>query len=264
MDILRKSLAPITQEAWDEINEQARVVFQNVLTARRFADIEGPKGFNYGGVSLGRLDIDENQKEDGVRYGINRLQPLMETRKSFKLNIWELDNAVRGADDVDLEEMENAAREIGKFEENTIYLGLEKACIKGLKEESDHNKMKFPEDGKDILKTFVNAISIMRSSFVEGPYHLVLGSDKWQNLYVHTGGYPLKRQVEDLIGGQIILNPNIDEGFLVSGRGGDFQLILGQDLSIGYESHDEKQVQLYFTESFTFRTLDPAAVVVFE
>jgi len=264
MDILRKSLAPINQEAWDEINEQAKVVFQNVLTARKIADVEGPKGFDFGGVSLGRLNVDENQKEDAVKYGINRIQPLMETRKSFKLNIWELDNAVRGAADVDLEEMEKAAREIGEFEEKAIYLGFEKACIKGLKEVSDHDTMKFPGEAKEILKAVVDAISTMKGAFVEGPYHLVLGNDKWQSLHIHTGGYPLKRQVEDVIGGQIILNPNIDEGFLVSGRGGDFQITLGQDLSIGYESHNEKEVQLYFTESFTFRTLEPAAVIVFE
>ncbi|MFP4621946.1 MAG: family 1 encapsulin nanocompartment shell protein [Bacteroidales bacterium] len=264
MDILRKSLAPITEVAWEEINDQARVVFQNVLTARRFADVEGPKGFAYGGVSLGRLNVDSNQKEDAVKYGINRLQPLMETRKSFKLNIWELDNVVRGAADVDLEAMEKAAKEMGQFEERAIYLGFEKACIQGLKEVSDHDVRSFPQDGKEILKTLANSISAMRGSFVEGPYHLVLGTDKWQNLHIHTGGYPLKRQVEDLIGGEIILNPNVEEGFLVSGRGGDFQLILGQDIAIGYESHNEKEVQLYFTESFTFRTLEPAAVIVFE
>lgn len=264
MDILRKSLAPITQEAWDEINAQAKVVFQNVLTARKIADVEGPKGFAFGGVNLGRLDVDKNQKEDGVKYGVNRMQPLMETRKSFKLNIWELDNAVRGAEDIDLEEMEKAAREIGEFEEQAIYLGFEKACIQGLKEVTAHDKMKFPQEEKEILKLLVDAISAMRGAFVEGPYHLVLGIEKWQRLHIHTGGYPLKRQVEDLIGGQIILNPNVAEGFIVSGRGGDFKLTLGQDFSIGYESHDAKEVQLYFTESFTFRTLDPAAVVVFE
>ncbi len=264
MDILRKSLAPVTQEAWEEINKQAKVVFQNVLTARRFADVEGPKGFEYGGVSLGRLEIGENQKPDAVNYGINRCQPLMELRKSFKLNIWELDNVVRGAEDVDLEAMENAAREIGEFEEKAIYLGFEKACIQGLKEVTGHEKMKFPQEGKDILKSLVAAISKVKDTYVEGPYHLILGTEKWQNLHTYTGGYPLNRQIEDLIGGKIILNPSVDEGFLVSARGGDFQLILGQDLSIGYESHNEREVQLYFTESFTFRTLEPAAVIVLE
>ena len=43
------------------------------------------------------------------------------------------------------------------------------------------------------------------------------------------------------------------EGAIVlSGRGGDYELYLGQDLSIGYLSHDAVSVELYFQESFTF------------
>jgi uncharacterized linocin/CFP29 family protein len=48
---------------------------------------------------------------------------------------------------------------------------------------------------------------------------------------------------------------------MVTRRGGDLQLILGQDLAIGYESHNQTKAKLYFTESFTFRVLEPAAVI---
>jgi hypothetical protein len=37
---------------------------------------------------------------------------------------------------------------------------------------------------------------------------------------------------------------------------------LGQDFSVGYASHDRDKVELYLTESFTFRVLEPAAAVV--
>lgn len=264
MDILRRSLAPISQEAWQEIDEQARNIFQNVLTARRFADVDGPRGIDYGGISTGRLEMDETQKEDQVRYGIHRLQPLTEVRKSFRLNLWELDNAVRGAEDVDLGELETAVGDMAEFEERSIYQGFDKACIKGLKEGSGHKSLSFPNQPQDILKTIAEGVGTLKKSFVEGPYHLVVGRDQWQKLMAQTGGYPLRKQVEDLIGGEIILNFYIDQGFLVSGRGGDFKLTLGQDLAIGYESHSEKEVQLYITESFTFRILEPAAVVVLE
>jgi hypothetical protein len=36
---------------------------------------------------------------------------------------------------------------------------------------------------------------------------------------------------------------------------------LGQDLAIGYDRHAAETVTLYFTESFTFRILEPAAVI---
>jgi uncharacterized linocin/CFP29 family protein len=51
------------------------------------------------------------------------------------------------------------------------------------------------------------------------------------------------------------------EAYMVSQRGGDFEIILGNDLAIGYDSHTTSTVALYFTESFTFRILDAAGVI---
>ena len=39
---------------------------------------------------------------------------------------------------------------------------------------------------------------------------------------------------------------------MVSTRGGDHELHLGQDISIGYLSHDAESIELYFQESLTF------------
>ncbi len=264
MNILRQELAPITQEGWDEIYDVAKDVLTNKLTARKFADIEGPKGWSFGGFSLGRLEIPKNQKKGEVNYGINTYQPLTESRVSFKINIWELDNAVRGAEDVDLEPLEMAAEKIAKFEEDAIYKGFEKGCITGMINSSDHNKMQFPADSNKIIEKIAEAVGIMKNSAIEGPYQLITGIDKWKKTFTNSKGYPLNKQIKDLLGGDIILNPNIDEAYLVSTRGGDFKMTLGQDLSIGYESHTDKEVQLYFTESFTFQVLEPKALIVFE
>ena len=64
-----------------------------------------------------------------------------------------------------------------------------------------------------------------------------------------------------MLDGDIIWAPAIDGGLLLTGRGGDHELRLGQDLSIGYLSHDATQVQLYFTESFTFSVYTTEASV---
>ena len=42
---------------------------------------------------------------------------------------------------------------------------------------------------------------------------------------------------------------------------GHFLLDVGEDLSIGYESHDTEKVELYLVESFTFRVATPEAAV---
>jgi uncharacterized linocin/CFP29 family protein len=65
-------------------------------------------------------------------------------------------------------------------------------------------------------------------------------------------GYPVRDHLSKVIDGDIIWAPAIAGGVVLSGRGGDYELRLGQDLSIGYLSHDAENVQLYFTETFTF------------
>jgi uncharacterized linocin/CFP29 family protein len=262
MDILKKSLAPITDEAWSEINDQAKKVFNSILSARTFVDVNGPKGLGFQAVPLGRLDVPSNQK-GGVKYGVNKILPMVEARSSFDLDIWELDNATRGAEDINLDSMEDAARKIGEFEENVVYNGLSKANIKGLKNVHEHKTIKYPEKIQDLPEVTSELISRFLKTSVEGPYSLILDTDRWEKLSRLVDGYPIKKVIMNLLGGKIILAPSIKDAYLISERGGDFRLTLGQDLSIGYESHDNKNVQLYFTESFTFQILEPAAIIKF-
>jgi uncharacterized linocin/CFP29 family protein len=189
--------------------------------------------------------------------------PLIELRIPFTLNIWELDNLERGAKDIDLDSLGNAARKLSKFEEETVYKGFEKASIKGLLNESAHDSMKYPKDLEDLPKVISEAMTKLSNSSVEGPYSLVVNNDKWQKISGIHRGYPLKLQIESLLGGSIIRNAFIDTPLLISERGGDFEMTIGQDIAIGYEHHDSKTVQLFFTESFTFRVLEDRALVVF-
>lgn len=261
MDILRKSMAPICEKAWEEINENAAEVLTSVLSARKFVDVEGPKGWDFPALSLGRVDVPNGQNGD-VQYGIHQVLPLIETRIPFELNIWELDNVARGAKDIDLDNMEEAARKLARFEEDAIYNGFKSGHIKGIKECSEHDPLTLPDDDDEIIAVISEGIAKLKAASVEGPYSLVLNTEQWQRFNSSGKGYPLRKRVESLLGGSIIMAPYIEDAYLVTERGGDFEMVIGQDISIGYESHNQKTVQLYFTESFTFQCVDPAAVVV--
>jgi uncharacterized linocin/CFP29 family protein len=65
-----------------------------------------------------------------------------------------------------------------------------------------------------------------------------------------------------MLGGNVIQSPNVKEAFIISERGGDFKLTVGQDISIGFDSATTTEVKLYYTESFTFQVLEPNAVAV--
>ena len=56
MDILKRTMAPLTQAAWDEIDSRAEEVLKSRLTARKAVSVIGPKGWDYTVVSEGRLN----------------------------------------------------------------------------------------------------------------------------------------------------------------------------------------------------------------
>ncbi len=264
MDILKRSIAPITDSAWDEIDDMARTIIKANLSARKFVDIKGPYGWDYAAVTTGRLGIYGGKKEKDVCYGIHTVHPLTELRKSFSLNIWELDNVVRGAKDIELDALVDAAKQIAHFEENAIYNGFQKGSIKGFKEELQYDPIKLTDDKKEIIKAVSGAVKTLVNNSVSGPYVLVVSPDIWELISKYTEGYPLTKHLNEILEGGIILGPAIDGAYLVSKRVGDTELTIGADYSIGYESHDSEKVNLFIAESFTFRILDPSVFIRFE
>src|SRR5207237_2538277 len=100
---------------------------------------------------------------------------------------------------------------------------------------------------------------VLRLAGVNGPYALALGAGRYAEVTADSEeGYPLRDRIEEnLAEGSIIWAPAIKSGaVLLSTRGGDYELTVGQDLSIGYASHDRQKVELYITETFTCRVLE--------
>lgn len=268
MDILKRELAPIPAEAWAEIDAQATRSLRAILSARKVIDLSGPMGPDFPGVPEGRLDFPGDQPGDGLSYGIYRVHHLVETRVPFTLDIQEMDNAVRGAKDLDLGPLESAAQKIALFEERVVYHGLPDANIHGLKQCQGQECLSIGAAPEQLLEAIAEGLTAFAGRSVEGPFALVVGPKLWSRMSAHFQGYPVKMQAENILGGQVLLSPYLcgafeNEAYMISQRGGDFEIILGNDLAIGYERHDTQTVTLYFTASFTFRILDAAGVIHF-
>ena len=67
--------------------------------------------------------------------------------------------------------------------------------------------------------------------------------------------------VRHLVDGPLVWAPGLDGSLVLSMRGEDFQLTVGEDFSIGYLGHDHETVRLYIEESFTFWPLSPQAAI---
>ena len=258
MDMLRKRLAPICDAAWHEIEAQAVRFLTSTLAVRRFADVVGPLGVDYAAVPIGRLSLPPDQGAEGARYGVSRVQPLVEARVPFDLNTWELDNVARGADDVDLSALEKAAWELARFEEESIYHGLAPAGIEPLAALSTHTPQPYGGKMEQLFPAVVAGLTTLRKAMIEGPYALIVPEQPWNYLMSTVQGRPLSQHAEAVLGGPVIFSPFVPSPLLVSLRGGDLELVIGRDIDIGYTSHSAETVHLYFTETFTFRVLDPS------
>jgi uncharacterized linocin/CFP29 family protein len=98
---------------------------------------------------------------------------------------------------------------------------------------------------------------------VNGPYALLLGEKPYTAIGgASDHGYPIARHIKHLVDAEVIWAPAIPGGVVLSTRGGDFELHIGQDISIGYLSHSESVVRLYLQETFTFLQLTSEAAVM--
>ena len=262
MDILKRSLAPLPGEAWEEIDSQAKKALKAHLSARSVVDFDGPHGWKKGSINLGKIRFEQTGMIEEVEYGLRQVQPLMEVRAPFSLCIKDMEDMARGLRNPDLEPLLSAARKIAHFEDKVIYRGFEKGNISGILKSSPHQPIKMAGIPESYQKELGLGALTLQTAGIGGPYHLVLGAALYQALLQgDEKGYPLKERVEGILGGGIYWSATLKGGVILSGRGGDFVLTVGQDFSIGYAGHGEGTVQLFITESFTFQVLEPKAAV---
>jgi uncharacterized linocin/CFP29 family protein len=198
-----------------------------------------------------------------MNVGIRQTQPLVEVRVPIRLPIMELDSIARGAPDPELRAVVTAAERVAHVEDSAIFNGLAAAGIVGILPASPHHPHRLPPDVTHLPRAILTASETLRQAGVDGPYALALDAAYTAQVLAATeDGYPLaKRLAEQVLDGPLVRAPAIDGGVLLSVRGGDYELTVGQDLSIGYAAHDRHTVELYLTESFTFRVLEAVAAV---
>jgi uncharacterized linocin/CFP29 family protein len=262
MDNLHRDLAPVSDVAWEQIEAEARRTVLRYLAFRRVVDVAGPAGTGLGAVGDGHTTPVEPPARDGVQARLRGARPLVEIRIPFELDRQAVDDAERGAQDGDWQPVKDAAKIAAFTEDRAIADGYPAAGIVGLRPFSSNAAVSRPADPAEFPALVARMATQLRLAGVEGPYHLLLGADAYEALSDAVDhGYPVAAHVARLIDGDVIWAPAITGGVLLSSRGGDYQLQLGQDLSIGYESHTAEKVRLYFTQSFTFLPYTAEAAV---
>jgi uncharacterized linocin/CFP29 family protein len=263
MSHLLREHAPLTEANWSLVDDEARERLTPALAARKLVDFAGPHGWEHSATNLGRVTELADAPGDGVSALQRKVLAVVELRASFSLSRDELRDGDRGAEDVDLAALDNAAHQIATAENRAVFHGWEAAGIIGIAQASTLDAIELGEDCATYPRHVARAVEALLHVGIEGPYGLALGPDAYTRVLEtgEHGGYPLLDHLRKIIGGPLVWSPGVDGALVVSQRGGDFLFDSGEDLSIGYDSHDAEAVELYLVESFSFRVATPEAAV---
>jgi uncharacterized linocin/CFP29 family protein len=256
-----RELAPISDAAWAQIEEEVARTFKRYIAGRRAVDVKGPSGVALSAVGTGHWRSIRGGRE-GVQARQREVKALVELRVPFELSRAAIDDVERGAADSDWQPAKDAARQIAFAEDSAIFEGYADAGIEGIRQGTSNPKMTLPADVREYPDAIARGLSQLRLVGVNGPYAVLLGAEAYTALSETSDhGYPVLEHVKRLVEDKIIWAPAIDGAFVVTTRGGDFELHIGQDLSIGYLSHTEANVRLYLQETCTFLFLTSEASV---
>jgi uncharacterized linocin/CFP29 family protein len=260
---LLREHAPITSAGWAEIDQEARERLVVALAARRLVDFSGPHGWEHSATNLGRTEPVAEAPCEGVTALRRRVLALAELRAAFSVAREELRAGDRGAEDVDLDELDTAARQLAIAENKAVFHGWAQAGTTGITEASSHPEITRGADFDEYPSHVAKAVELLLQSGVGGPYGLALGTEDYTGVIetAEHGGYPLFDHLGKILGGPIVWSPGVSGAVVLSQRGGDFLFESGQDLAVGYDRHNAEAVHLYLEESFSFRVATPEAAV---
>ena len=261
MNNLHRELAPISEAAWADIEEETTRTLKRYLAARRVVDVRGPGGVALSAVGTGHLRNIE-APGSGILARQREVKALVELRVPFDLDRRQIDDVKRGAEDSDWQPAKDAARELAFAEDRAIFDGYPAAGIEGIRQGTSNPRMTLPADVLAYPDAIARALTQLRLVGVNGPYSVLLSADAYTGLSETSDhGYPVLEHIKRLVDGEIIWAPAIAGAFVLTTRGGDFDFHIGQDISIGYLSHTDTAVRLYLQETFTFLLLTTEAAV---
>jgi uncharacterized linocin/CFP29 family protein len=262
MNNLHRELAPISDAAWSEIEEESTRTLKRYLAGRRVVDVPAPAGVSLPAVATGHLKpITAPAK--GIIAHQREAKRLVELRVPFDLSRQAIDDVERGSEDSDWQAVKDAAKILAFAEDRAIFQGYKEADIQGVREGTSNPIATLPADIRDYPDAVAHALSQLRLVGVNGPYSVLLGAGEYTALAeTRDHGYPVLEHIKRIVDGNIVWAPAIEGAVVLTTRGGDFEVDIGQDTSIGYLSHTDTIVRLYLQETFTFRVLTSEASVV--
>src|ERR1039458_9933725 len=181
MNNIHRELAPISDSAWAQIEEETSRTLKRYLAGRRVVDLKGPAGTGLSAIGTGHLRTVTAPAKDIVARQ-REVKALVELRVPFELDRQAIDDVERGANDSDWQPAKDAARQIAFAEDSAVFEGYTAAGIVGIRQGTSNPKMSLPADVLEYPDAIARALSQLRLVGVNGPYVVLLGAEAYTAL----------------------------------------------------------------------------------
>ena len=263
MEWLRRSAPSLSEKVWKAIDETAATTFKQTLVARRIVDFDGPRGWTHVATQLGTFKPAEPpHPSSNVRLSLPDVMLLTEIRADFTISWAAIDIFERVGPTLQADTIEAAAREMALAEDRLVFFGNKYSP--GLLTSKDTPRVALSDwsaPGR-VVMDLLAAVQKLDKLGVKGPYEAVLSPEHYYSYLRQTGeggAYPAAKQLGIVIE-KVHNSPAVEGGVLFSTRGGDFLIIVGGDLTVGYRSHDDTKLHLFCVETIAAQLLTPHAV----
>jgi uncharacterized linocin/CFP29 family protein len=260
MDYFNREQAQLPEALWTAIDEAAAKAARELLTARRFLDVEGPFGVGLTAIEAGNDEFRQAQPSS-ADVVISRTVPVPMLRHGFQLSIRRVAAHVENGQAINLSPVQEAAEAVANSEERMVYFGQPEFGLPGLLTAEGRQQV----EGGDwsaldrALQDGLAAATKLDAGGFRGPYSLVLAPAPYNalfRLYPGTDVLQLEHLRRLCTGG--IYKATIEGGLMVDPRAG--VLMVGQDLRSGFVCRDGMHYQLYVSESIVLRIDEPRAI----
>src|SRR5260370_15036218 len=133
MNNLHRELAPVSDGAWAQIEQEAARTFKRHVAGRRVVDVAGPAGETLAAVGTGHLAEIEAPGE-GVAARQRQAVALVELRAPFRLDRRDIDDVERGAQDSGWQPVKDAAPQVAFAEDPALFEGYPAGGIRGARD----------------------------------------------------------------------------------------------------------------------------------
>src|SRR5258708_30509215 len=169
MNNLHRELAPFSDAAWADIEEETTRTLKRYLAGRRVVDVGGSGGVGLSAVGTGHLETIA-APGDGILARQREVKALVELRVPFELDRQQIDDVERGAGDSDWQPAKDAAQKIAYAEDRAIFEGYPAAGIGGLPHGTSNPILRLPADGRPYPDATPQALNHLPLVGAHGPY----------------------------------------------------------------------------------------------